>query len=139
MKPFHLDESMKTMNGVFYPTGWMVLMFPGQQQARDAAKILADEGIPDTDVMMVTPDDFRTQILGRAGDDDLLPSAGTEGDTVRQFATYAKRGGHALMIHAGEHEDAERIVELLRQSPISYGQLYRKLVIEDIVEPTTPR
>ena len=42
MKPFHLDPSMKTMRGVFYPTGWMVLMFPGEQQARDAASKLAD-------------------------------------------------------------------------------------------------
>ena len=31
------------------------------------------------------------------------------------------------------------VMELLRGSPISYGQKYRKLVIEDIVEAPTPR
>ncbi|HEX7890587.1 MAG TPA: RNA-binding protein [Ramlibacter sp.] len=138
MKPFHLDSKMHTMGGKFYPTGWMVLMFPGEQEAQDAARKLADGGIADTEVMMVTPDQFRAEILGRAGDDAILPSAGTEGDTVRQFATYAMRGHHALMVHAPDSEQSERVMELLHDCPIAYGQRYRKLVIEDIVEPTLP-
>ena len=50
MKPFHLDSSMKSMGGKFYPTGWMVLMLPGAQEAQDAARKLADGGIADADV-----------------------------------------------------------------------------------------
>ena len=132
MRPFHLDSGMKTMRGVFYPTGWMVLMFPGEQQARDAARILADRGLAEGDVMMVTPQQFRSDILGATGDDDLLPSAGTEGDTVRRFAELSRQGHHALMVHAPEHEQSEQILEWLRGSGISYGQKYRKLVIEDV-------
>ena len=138
MRPFHLDSGMRTMGGKFYPTGWMVLMFPGERDAQEAARKLADGGIAESDVMMVTPDQFRTQILDLAHDNAILPSAGTEGDTVRQFATYAMRGHHALMVHAPESEQAERVMELLRDCPIAYGQRYRKLVIEDVVEPTLP-
>lgn len=36
MKPFQLESSMLTMRGVFYPTGYMVLMFPTGQDARAA-------------------------------------------------------------------------------------------------------
>jgi hypothetical protein len=138
MRPFHLDSSMKTMGGKFYPTGWMVLMLPGERDAQEAARKLAEGGIADTDVMMITPEQFRTEVLDLAQDDAILPSAGTEGDTVRQFATYAMRGHHALMVHAPDTESSDRVVELLRECPIAYGQRYRKLVIEDIVEPTLP-
>lgn len=132
MRPFHLDSQMKTMRGVFYPTGWMVLMFPGEQQARDAAKLLADDGFAEDAVLLVTPEDFRREIVGATGDDDMLPSAGTEGDTVRRFSELAQQGHHGLMIHAPHQAESDRVMEVLREAPVSYGQRYRKLVIEDI-------
>jgi hypothetical protein len=133
MKPFHLDSSMKTMRGVFYPTGWLVLMFPGEQQARDAARKLGDIGTPEDEILLVTPEDFRREIVGATGDDDLLPSAGTEGDTVRKFSELARQGHYGLMVHAPSHDDSERVLGALEGSGISYGQKYRMLVIEDVV------
>lgn len=134
MRPFRIDSSMKTMTGVFYPTGWMVLMFPGEQQARDAARRLADAGVVEDRMMPMTPEDFRRDIAGAAGDDGLLPSAGTEGDTVRKMAQLAAQGHHGLLVHAPSHEDSERITQILKGVPMSFGQKYRTLVIEDIVE-----
>ncbi|HEY8360453.1 MAG TPA: hypothetical protein VIL30_23605 [Ramlibacter sp.] len=135
MKPFHLDPDMKTtMRGVFYPTGYMVLMFPGEQQARDAGKLLADAGIADDHVALITPDDFRRQIVGATGDDDMLPSAGTEGDTVRRFTELAGQGHYGVMIHAPSSDESDRVMAALKDCEISYGQKYRRLVIEDIVE-----
>ena len=139
MRAFQLDSGMKTMRGVFYPTDWMVLMFPGEKEARDAARILGDQGIAEDDLMLLTPEDFRRDIVGATGDDDMLPSVGTEGDTVRRFAQLAREGHHGLMVHAGDHKQAVRVVEMLRDVPISSGQLYRKLVIEDIVDPQAAR
>ena len=134
MKPFHLESNMKTMGGVFYPTGYMVLMFPGEQDARQAAQALADAGIDDDEITLITPEDFRREILGSAGDEAILPSAGTEGDTVRRFHECARQGHHALMIHAPGSEDSERVMAALQGARISYGQKYRRLMIEDIVE-----
>jgi hypothetical protein len=139
MRAFHLDSNMKTMGGVFYPTGWMVLMFPGEREARHAAKILADHGMDDGDLMLVTPEDFRREFLDVTGDDEMLPSAGTEGDTVRRFAELAAQGHHAVMVHAPDHKQSEHVMELLRDCPISYGQKYRKLVIEDVENASAPR
>jgi hypothetical protein len=120
------------MRGVFYPTGWTVLMLPSEQDARDAAKKLHDAGIADGDVLLLTPQDFRTHILGAAGDDDMLPSAGSEGDTVRRFAELAAQGHHGLMVHAPD-ESSDHLLQLLQGAPVSYGQKYRTLVIEDVV------
>ena len=134
MKPFHLDSSMTNFTGAFYPTGYMVLTFPGEQQARDAAKLLADGGIADDAVSLITPQAFRSEILGTKGDEAILPSAGTEGDTVRRFAEMFQQGHHALMVHAPSGDDSKRVTELLEGCEITYGQKYRHLVIEDIVE-----
>jgi hypothetical protein len=134
MRHFQLESDMKTMRGVFYPTGYMLLMLPGEQQVLEAGRKLADAGIADEGTMHVTPEDFRREILGAAGDDDLLPSAGTEGDTVRRFAEFARRGHHGLLVHAPSREDSDRVMAALQGCEISYGQKYRKLVIEDIVD-----
>ena len=132
MKAFHLESDMKTMGGVFYPTGYMVLMFPGEQQARDAGRLLTDAGIAQDALTLITPADFRREILDTTGDDAILPSAGTEGDTVRRFAELAAEGHHALMVHAPSGDDSARVTELLQGAGMSYGQKYRQLVIEDI-------
>ncbi|RYF66410.1 MAG: RNA-binding protein [Comamonadaceae bacterium] len=134
MKPFTLESDMKNMGGVFYPTGYMILMLPSEQAARDAGQLLADGGFSDDDVALITPQDFRRQIAGAAGDENILPSAGTEGDTVRRFVELADEGHHGVMIHVPHGEDADRAVAILKDAPISYGQKYRRLVIEDIVE-----
>ena len=131
MRPFHLESGMKTLRGVFYPTGWMVLMLPGEQQALEAARLLEQNGISGDAMMLMTPHDARRELA--AGDDNMLPSAGSEGDTVRKIAELAGQGHHGLLVHAPHHEDSERVVALLKEAPISYGQKYRALVIEDIV------
>ena len=133
MRPFQLDSGMTTMRGTFYPTGWMVLMFPGEQQARDAAQLLAREGIAEDAMMFLTPADVQRHIVNAVGDDKIVPSAGTEGDTARRIAEFAAQGHHGLMVHVPHQADADRVTELLRDAPISYGQRYRMLVIEDIV------
>ena len=133
MRNFQLDSAMKTLRGTFYPTGWMVLLFPGEQEARDAARQLAAAGIAEDAMMLMSPQDFRREIAGSEGDDGILPSAGTEGDTVRKMAQLVAQGHHGLMVHAPDHEHSDRVMELLREARMSFGQKYRKLVIEDIV------
>jgi hypothetical protein len=133
MRAFHIDASMKTLRGVFYPTGWMVLMLPGEQAARDAARALEQAGIAGDAMMIMTPAEAQRELAGAKGDDNILPSAGSEGDTVRRITELAAQGHHALMVHAPHHADSERVMAALKDAPIAYGQRYRSLVIEDIV------
>lgn len=134
MRPFRLESEMKTLRGVFYPTGWMVLMLPGEQQAGDAVRMLEQAGISGDALMRMTPEDVRRELAGTEGDDDLLPSAGTEGDTVRKITDLAAQGHHGLMVHAPHQKDSDRVMAALQGVPISYGQRYRTLVIEDLVD-----
>jgi hypothetical protein len=135
MKPFSIEPDMLTLGGVFYPTGYMFLMFPTEQDARKAEKALEEKGYNGESISLLTPRDILEKIVRTVGSADIpLPSAGTEADTVRRFAELASQGHHALMVHAPSHDESERVMEVLRGAPISYGQKYRQLVIQDLVQ-----
>jgi hypothetical protein len=135
MKPFAIEPSMLTLRGVFYPTGYMFIMFPTEADARDAERMLEENGCSGESISLLTSQDILEKVAHTVGDADIpLPSAGTEADTVRHFAQLASQGHHALMIHAPSAKQSDHVMEVLKNSNISYAQKYRHLVIEDLVE-----
>src|SRR5688572_7500644 len=133
MKPFELEPDMLTMRGVFYPTGYMFMMFPTEQDAHDAERALLDNGHSGDAITLLTPRDIQEKVARTVGSADMpLPSAGTEADTVCQFTELASQGHHALMVHAPSRKESERVMAILKDAPMSYGQKYRHLVIEDL-------
>ena len=135
MKPFSLEPSMLTIRGVFYPTGHMFIMFPTEQDARNAERALEADGCSGEVISLLTPEDIQEKVARTVGTADIpLPSAGTEADTVRHFAALASKGHYALLVHAPSADETERIMNILKNAPISYAQKYRHLVIEDLVE-----
>ena len=135
MKHFEIESAMLTLGGVFYPTGYMFVMFPGREEARKAEQALVDDGCNEQSISLLTPEVIQEKIARTVGSADIpLPSAGTEAQTVRHFARLAGEGHHALMIHAPTALETEHIMGVLHDAPISYAQKYRHLVIEDLVE-----
>jgi hypothetical protein len=133
MRQFHIEPGMLTMRGVFYPTGYMILMFPSQDAAHAAFRKLVDDGIAEDTISVAPPETFQAEIARTVGNADIpLPSAGTEADTVRKFTELASQGHHALVVHAPSADESDRVMSLLEGSGMSYGQKYRHLVIEDL-------
>ena len=133
MKPFELESSMLTMRGVFYPTGYMFLMFDSEDGARAAEQALEDGGISGDEISLLSPNEIQEKVVRTVGDSQAMPSAGTESDTVRQIAQLAGQGHHAVLVHAPDAKDSEKVMELLKDSKLTFGQKYRHLVIEDLV------
>jgi hypothetical protein len=135
MKTFSIGAGMTNMRGVFYPTGHMVLMFPTERDARRACELLRGDGVSEDDLCVAHPQEFERQISDAIDeyDDVLLPSVGTEVDTARRFRHLAHQGHHALIVHASAATTSEHVLQVLHDLPISYGQRYRRLVIEDLV------
>lgn len=134
MKPFVLDNHMCTMRGVFYPTGHMVLMLPGEEEAKKACHDLTHAGISSEEISLLPPDVIMDEIAHTVGSADMpLPSPGTEADTVRQLTHLAAQGQWGLLVHAPHAKDSEKVMQALKGHPITYGQKYRQLVIEDLV------
>lgn len=133
MKPFELSNDMVNIRGQFYPTGHILAMFPSENAAREAAKALADGGIHEDEVSWITPEQMLSKVVRTVGDSGVvLPSAGTEADTVRRYAQLASQGHHALLIHAPDTDDNDPVMRALRQHQVSHAQKYRMLVIEDL-------
>lgn len=135
MKQFSLSSGMTTMRGIFYPRGHIVLMFPTEQDALLAVKLLRKDGVSEDDLSLAAPQEFESQIakLTDEHSDLLLPSIGTEGATAQHFRELAHQGHYALLVHAGAKLTSDHVVELLKDTHCSYGQRYGYLVIEDLV------
>lgn len=133
MRDFELSRDMVSMTGRFYPTGHILAMFPDADVAREAARALEQAGAGQDAIRFITPEVMMRDIVRTVGNSDLpLPSPGTEADTVRRFARYASQGHHALLIPAADNDDAETIMQSLRDHQVTHAQRYRMLVIEDL-------
>ncbi len=133
LKPFALDPNMLTLGGVFYPTGYIFLMFATEAERTQAVELLLADGYSGESFMEVPTEAVLGVIASTVGSADTpLPSAGTEAATVRRYAELAAQGHSALMIHAPSSEETEHIMNVLRHARISYAQKYRHLVIEDL-------
>lgn len=133
MREFVLNDSMVNMSGMFYPTGYAVVMFPAEEDCRKTAESLMQAGFDDDTVQHLSPATvFREVSRTDEGSDEPLPSVGTEGATVRTFAELASRGHHGLIVSADSAEEVERMMEVVRRVPFSLAQKYRTFVIEDL-------
>lgn len=134
MKPFSLDPSMRaTIGGAFYPTGYSMVMFPKPEDATRVGQQLIDGGVSRDDIFLLPPQAVLSQISPTVEQaDDPLPSAGTEGATVRAYAKLAREGHAALLVKTDDSDAAERLMVAVRTVPYAIAQRYRALVIEDL-------
>ena len=133
MKPFVLIPKMLTLQGVFYPTGYAFLLFPDEDDARNAVAKLEAAGFDGDNIMLLPPEVILREIGRVDGESDVeLPSVGTEGATVRKYVDLAREGHFALMVKAPSDKDTQRVMAAVANLPFSYGQKYHILAIEDL-------
>ncbi|MET3494656.1 hypothetical protein [Variovorax boronicumulans] len=134
MKHFTLDSSMQAaIGGAFYPTGFSMVMFPSAEDAERIGRQLVDSGVSGDDIYLLPPATVLAQITPTVSDaDNPLPSAGTEGATVRAYTKLAREGHAGLLVKTEDEDAASRLMEVVRTVPYSIAQRYRMLVIEDL-------
>jgi len=133
VQPFLMSPKMTTIQDVFYPTGYAIVMFPDAENAEAAGKKLEQAGFSEQNVMFLTPPVILREIGRIDGESSVeLPSVGTEGATVNKYITLAREGHHALMVKAPSDDDSERLMTVVRDFPFSYAQKYHMLAIEDL-------
>ena len=130
MKDFELTNKMLSMGGVFYPTGYAVIMFP---DAADARKVAHELEASNDGIMLLSPETILEEISPADGHSDVhLPRVGTEGATVHKFGDLAREGHYGLMVPVHSGEDTERVMAVVRTVPFSYAQRYHSLAMEDL-------
>jgi len=135
MKRFALDSHMvSAIGGAFYPTGHSMLMFPSEADASRIGHQLIERDVVNGDeVYLIPASEILAQITptAKAGDSPL-PSAGTDGATVRAYTKLAREGHAGLLVKTRDDVVAEKVMEVAREAPYSIAQRYRRLVIEDL-------
>ncbi|MBJ2155177.1 hypothetical protein [Variovorax sp. IB41] len=134
MKHFTLESNMRaSIGGAFYPTGYSMVMFPSAEDADRIGHRLIESGVSGDEVYLLPAATVLAEISPTVSDaDNPLPSAGTEGATVRAYTKLAREGHTGLLIKTQNEEAANRLMELVRTVPYSIAQRYRTLVIEDL-------
>jgi hypothetical protein len=109
-----------------------MVMFPDEATAVSAGTAVSSL-LEDSQVFLLSPAAIFSQITPTVDSaDDPLPSAGTEGATVRAYTKLAKEGHHGLLVETPNEETAQRMMGVVRRFPYSTAQRYRMLVIEDL-------
>ena len=135
MKKFTLDNHMiSSIGGAFYPTGHSMVMFPSSDDAnRVGHKLIENDVVNGDEIYLIPAAEVLAQIAPTAKEaDNPLPSAGTDGATVRAYAKLAHEGHTALLVKTRDDGVTERVMAVVRQVPYSIAQRYRRLVIEDL-------
>lgn len=134
MKHFTLEPNMRaSIGGAFYPTGYSMVMFPSAEDADRIGHRLIETGMSGDEVYLLPAETVLQEIAPTVSDaDNPLPSAGTEGATVRAYTKLAREGHTGLLVKTKNEEAATRLMEVVRTVPYSIAQRYRTLVIEDL-------
>ncbi len=134
MKHFTLDDHMTSVfGGAFYPTGFAMVMFPDADAASRVGHQLIESGVSGDDIYLIPPATVLSEIVPTVNEaSSPLPSAGTDGATVRAYEKLARAGHTALLVRTKDDAAAERLMEKARPANFSIAQRYRRLVIEDL-------
>jgi len=133
MKQFSLSPNMLNFSGVFYPTGYIFVMFPSCDDAEKVALTLLEGGFDENETLFLKPQTILEEINNAAAaGNDILPSVGSEAATARKYAEFARQGHCALMIHAPSDEEGAHVMNVVRRVPFSFAQKYHTLAIEGL-------
>jgi len=134
MRNLAVDSSMLApIGGAFYPTGHSMLMFETEDLAKEVGQRLLDHGFSRDEIYFVPANVVLAQITPTVSDaDNPLPSAGTDGATVRAFTKLAREGHAGLLVRTEEDEARDRLMAAVGSTPYAIAQRYRRLVIEDL-------
>ncbi|MFI4978879.1 MAG: hypothetical protein ACHQIO_00875 [Nevskiales bacterium] len=120
--------------GIFYPTGYIVVGVPDHQTALRLQQQLVESGLP--------PEDCAVQpaaAMARAAAQDLesrnvLSAIGSSGHVRGKQLELAREGCDFLTIKAATDAEKDRVMAQLSRVPVRYAVLYRRLVIENLID-----
>lgn len=133
-KNFSMEQPTLTMGGVFYPRGWVVLMFSTAEMALRVQADLKTGGYADDEVLFIGSDEILTAVAATMGPhSSRLPSGGSEGRPVRNHETLAQQGHVGLMVYAPYAEETQRVMKVALRGNPSFAQKYHRPAIEDLI------
>lgn len=121
--------------GVFKPIGCVLAAFPSADDARGAQVALANEGFPEAQITLYTPERMLAQADSDIASAGALASIGQELNLVKSHRELALSGHTFLLVKAPRDEQAQRVAIIAKEFNAARAQSYGRLIIEELIEP----
>lgn len=119
--------------GAFKPVGHVVIAFPDDASAQQAARDLRDLGFGPEDILFYTGEEegreMRDLLEGVSGTAEF----GHEIVLMRRYCELAREGCGWLIVFAPEDEQALRVGEVVPRHGARLAERYHRLVVEDML------
>lgn len=120
--------------GIFYPTGYIVVGVPDHQTALRLQKQLVDSGLPPEDCAVQAAAEMARAAAADLESGNLLSALGSSGHVRSKQLELAREGCDFLTIKAATDVEKDRVMAQLSRVPVRYAVLYRRLVIENLID-----
>jgi len=123
-------------NLVFRPTGFLVVMLVGADEARAAASALMESGFAERDLKLYTSEEILAN-YDRYVEDRTVPErlAGVVTDDVEGrdlYLSYAREGRSALWMRIPDEQDVRKALQVLSGHPYVHSRYYGASGVQDV-------
>ncbi|MEO6269430.1 MAG: hypothetical protein ABIP08_03910 [Lautropia sp.] len=126
------DPRFNTRNGVFYPTGFILLALSGEQAVSRAVALLTGGGIVEKEITLLRPEQMRKLTDKSRHDAGLLSQIiGAELKQMTVLSQLADDDHHFLLVKDGD--ECRRVIETIGLEPgVSRGLMFHTLAVEEL-------
>lgn len=118
--------------GAFYPTGYMVIAFERDEDARRTCHELRIGGYDEQDCAVRGPQEMAEQAQRNISRTGLMGRLGKSVAAIKQHARAAGNGATFLTIYAPDDIEADRVMNVVRRRPHVLAHRYQRFAIQDL-------
>ena len=123
------------VNGVFMPTGHVVISFPTPDDMAVAMRDLRERGLGEEAMTTYTAQEMQDQSRRDLEGATALASLGQDLNLVKAHLELAEAGYHFLVVEAGDDGLLEDVKQAARAHRAERAQSYGRFTIEELIEP----
>ena len=125
-------DKFPTLLGVFSPTGYIVMAFATDSDARKAQKTLLDGGFKEEDVTHYNDDEVVSE-FEKSEEQAISPlQIGQDVAKVEEFLGLAKEGCGFLVVYAPKGERSKLAITIVHPYGLKFAEKYNWLTIEEL-------
>jgi hypothetical protein len=119
--------------GAFKPVGHVVVAFPDDEAAQQAARELRGLGFGPEDILFYTGEEEGREMRDLLDNVSGTAEFGHEIVLMRRYCELAREGCGWLIVFAPEDEQAMRVSEVAQRHGARVAERYHRLVVEDLL------
>jgi hypothetical protein len=127
------DPTEMKQFGIFYPVGYIVAGFPGQDDAQQVQRDLMTGGYDQDDCPLFAAAEVADMAeRNLAMNTGFLATLGKSDEAVQKHLDTANEGATFLLIYAPGDIESARAMNVVRRVPFAFAHRYHRLAIEDL-------